>query len=222
MRRCPYCKVGIEGDLVKCPLCQSKLTGTGGEPCYPKFEAQKKQSLYYKMQLAVVWGLLIVGVGLDFMVRLRLPGFPDLHWSLLLAMWLIGFEFGIMRQFKPGTGSAGKVTMMVLITIVMWCVTAYFFGLMKITFDLVIPVALAATVTANFVLALIDKNGNTMSYLLSGLFMGIVPGVICYFVSSKMPIAWAVCLMVSVILFAGAVIFRGRAVAAEIQRRFHL
>ena len=111
---------------------------------------------------------------------------------------------------------------MVLITIVMWCVTAYFFGLMKITFDLVIPVALAATVTANFVLALIDKNGNTMSYLLSGLFMGIVPGVICYFVSSKMPIAWAVCLMVSVILFAGAVIFRGRAVAAEIQRRFHL
>lgn len=112
--------------------------------------------------------------------------------------------------------------MMVLITIVMWCVTACFFGLMKITFDLVIPVALAATVTANFVLALIDKNGNTMSYLLSGLFMGIVPGVICYFVSAKMPIAWAVCLMVSVILFAGAVIFRGRAVAAEIQRRFHL
>ena len=107
MRRCPYCNVGIEGDLVKCPLCQSKLPGTGEESCYPKFEAQKKQSLYYKMQLAIVWGLLIVGAGLDFLVRLRLPGFPDLHWSLLSAMWLIGFEFGIMRQFKPGTGSAG-------------------------------------------------------------------------------------------------------------------
>ena len=140
MRRCPYCNVGIEGDLVKCPLCQSKLPGTGEESCYPKFEAQKKQSLYYKMQLAIVWGLLIVGAGLDFLVRLRLPSFPDLHWSLLSAMWLIGFEFGIMRQFKPGTGSAGKVTMMVLITIVMWCVTAYFFGLMKITLGLVVPV----------------------------------------------------------------------------------
>ena len=222
MRRCPYCNVGIEGDLAKCPLCQSKLSGAGEESCYPKFEAQKKQSLYYKMQLAIVWGLLIAGIGLDFLVRLRLPGFPDLHWSLLLAMWLIGFEFGIMRQFKPGTGSAGKVTMMVIITIVMWCVTAYFFGLMKVTLELVVPVVLAATIIANFVLALIDKNRNTMVYLITGLFMGIIPSIICLFVTAKMPLAWAVCLMVSVILFAAAVIFKGRALADEFQRRFHL
>ena len=222
MRRCPYCKIGIEGDLVKCPLCQSKLTGDGEEPCYPKFEAQKKRSLFYKIHLSLAWGLLIIGLGLDFMIGLRLPGYPDLHWSLLLAMWLMVFEFGIMRQFKPGTGSAGKVTMLVLITIVTWCITAYFFGLLKITIDLAVPIALAATVTANFVLAMIDKNGNTMSYLLSGVFMGIVPSVIFFFVRSKMPLAWAVCLMVSVILFAGAVIFKGRAVAAEFQRRFHV
>ena len=101
MRRCPYCNVGIEGDLLKCPLCQSKLSGTGEDPCYPKFEAQKKRSLFYKIQLFLAWGLLIVGVGLDFMVGLRLPGYPGLHWSLLLAMWLMGLEFGIMRQFKP-------------------------------------------------------------------------------------------------------------------------
>ena len=222
MRSCPYCKVGIEGDLAKCPLCQSKLSGTSEESCYPKFEAQKKKSLYYKMLLAIVWGLLIVGIGLDFLVRLRIPGFPDLHWSLLWAMWLIGFEFGIMRQFKPGTGSAGKVTMMVLITIVMWCVTAYFFGLMKVTIELAVPAVLAATITANFVLALIDKNGNTMLYLISGFFMGIVPSIICFFVSDKMPLAWIICLMVSVILFVASVIFKGRAVADEFQRRFHL
>ncbi|MBR2750083.1 MAG: hypothetical protein IKD90_02985 [Clostridiales bacterium] len=222
MRRCPYCKVGIEGDLMKCPLCQSKLSGDGEDPCYPKFEAQKKRSLFYKIQLFVVWGLLIAGIGLDFMVGLRISGFPKLHWSLLLAMWLMGFEFGIMRQFKPGTGSAGKVTMLVLITIAMWCVTAYYLGFMKITIDLVVPSALTATSIANFVLAMIDKNGNTMSYLLSGLLMGVVPSIVYYFASAKMPIAWVICLMVSVILFAGAVIFKGRAVAAELQRRFHV
>ena len=174
------------------------------------------------MQLLAVWSVLIIGVCLDFMVKLRLPGYPDLHWSLILSMWLIGFEFGIMRQFKPGMGSAGKVTMMVIITIAMWCVTAYFFGLLKITLDLVVPVVLAATIIANFVLALIDKNGNTMLYLLTGLFMGLVPSIIYFFASAKMPLAWVICLMVSVILFAGSVIFRGRAVAAEFQRRFHL
>ena len=222
MRQCPYCKVGIEGDLVKCPLCQSKLMGIGEDPCYPKFEAQKKRTLFYKFQLFLAWGVLIVGIGLDFMVGLRLPGYPKLHWSLLLAMWLMVIEFGIMRQFKPGTGSAGKVTMLVLITIATWCVTAYFFGFMKVTLDLVVPSALAATITANFVLAMIDRNGNTMAYLLSGLLLGVVPSVICYFARDEMPLAWAICLMVSVVLFAGAIIFRGRAVTAEVRRRFHV
>ncbi len=222
MRQCPYCKIAIGGDLVKCPLCQSKLTGEGGEPCYPKFEAQKKRSLFYKIQLTLVWGLLIVGIGLDFMLGIRLPGYPDLHWSLLLAMWLMVFEFGIMRHFKPGRGSAGKVTMPALITIAMWCITAYYLGFMKITVDLVIPAAITAIIMTNFVLAMIDKNGNTMSYLLTGVFMGVVAGIVCFFVRTKMPLAWAVCLMVSVILFAGAVIFRGKAVTAELQRRFHV
>ena len=222
MRQCPYCKVGISGDLVKCPLCQSKMTGTGEAPCYPKFEAQKKKSVFYKIHLSVTWGLLIVGIGLDFLIGLRLPLYPELHWSLLLAMWLMVFEYGIMRRFKPGSGSAGKVTMIVLVTILMWCVTAYFLGFMKITVDLVVPSALAAIIAADFVLTMIDKNGNTMSYLLTGVLMGIVPSVICYFVKADMPLAWAICLMVSVILFAGAIIFRGRDVAAELQRRFHI
>ena len=222
MRRCSYCKVAITGDHTQCPLCQSKLTGTGEAPCYPAFETQKKRSLFYKFQLFFAWALLIAGMGLDFMVGLRLPGYPNLHWSLLLAMWLMGFEFGIMRQFKPDTGSAGKVTMLVLITTAMWCVTAYFLGFFEITGDVVVPIVLAATITANFVLAMIDKNGNTMSFFLSGLFIGTVPGVVFLFVRAEMPLAWAVCLMVSAILFTGAVIFRGRAVASEFRRRFHL
>ena len=222
MRQCPYCKVGIGGDLIKCPLCQSKLSGTGESPYYPKFEAQKKRSLFYKIHLSVAWGLLIVGIGLDFLVGLRLPGFLSLHWGLLLAMWLMVLEYGIMRRFKPGSGSAGKVTMLIFVTIVMWCVTAYFLGFMKVTIDLVVPIALAAIIAADFVLTMIDKNGNTMSYLLTGVLMGVVPSVICYFVMDDMPLAWAICLMISIILFAGAVIFRGRAVAAEFQRRFHV
>ena len=222
MRQCPYCKVKIAGVHYKCPLCQSKLTGTNEEPLFPKPEAQKKRSVIYKLQLFCVWVILIVGIGLDFMVGLRLPSYPNLHWGLLLAMWLVTFEFGIMRQFKPGTGSAGKVTMLTLITIAVWCVTAYYFGFMKVTLDLAIPCALTATVITDFILVMIDKKGNTMAYLLSGMFLGVVPSVIQLFVRDSMPIAWSVCTMVSVILLAGAVIFKGKAVVAELQRRFHV
>ncbi len=52
--------------------------------------------------------------------------------------------------------------------------------------------------------------------------MEFVPSIVYYFASAKMPIAWVICLMVSVIFFAGAVILKGRAVAAELQRRFHV
>ena len=222
MRRCPYCKVDIAGDLAKCPLCQSKLMGDGEMPLFPKLEAQKKRSLFYKFQLFIVWIVLIVGIGLDLMVDLRLPGYPNLHWSLLLAMWLVAFEFGILRQFKPGTGSAGKVTKLVLIVTAAWCVTAYYFGFIKITLDLAVPCVLAAMIIALFVLALIDRHGNTMAYLLSGVVLGVVPSVIQYFVRDSLPLAWTVCLMVSMILLIGAVIFRGKDVTAELQRRFHV
>ena len=222
MRNCPYCKVNIAGDLVKCPLCQSKLMGTPEAPCYPKFSQQKKRSMFYKVQLFIAWAVLIVGIGLDFTLNLKLPGFTDLHWSLLLAMWLVAIEFGIMRQFKPGTGSAGKVTNLVLITLALWCVTAYYFGFLKVTLELVIPIALTATTVACFILAMIDEHGNDMAYLLSGLVLTLVPGLILFFVQEKLPLAWSICLMISVVLFAGTVIFRGRAVLGELEKRFHV
>ena len=222
MRRCPYCKVTITGDHYKCPLCQSKLMGTEEAPYFPKLEAQKKRSILYKLQLFFVWVVLIVGVGLDFMVGLRLPSYPNLHWSVLLAMWLVTFEFGIMRQFKPGTGSAGKVTTLTLFTIALWCVTAYYFGFMQVTLDIAVPSALAAVIITNFILVMIDKNGNTMSYLLSALFLGVVPSVIQFFARDTMPLAWAICTMIGVVLFAGALIFKGKAVIAEFQKRFHV
>jgi len=222
MRQCPYCKVKIAGVHYKCPLCQSKLMGTNEEPLFPKPEAQKKRSVLYKLQLFIVWVLLIVGIGLDFLVGLKLPSYPNLHWGLLLAMWLFTFEFGIMRQFKPGTGSAGKVTTLTLMTIALWCVTAYYFGFMQVTVDLAIPCALTAIILADFVFAMVDKNGNTMPYLLSGLIIGVVPSLIQFFIRDSLPLAWSVCAMVCVILLAGAIIFKGKAVAAELQKRFHV
>lgn len=94
-------------------------------------------------------------------------------------MWLLAFEFGIMRQFKPGTGSAGKVSMLMLIIAAAWMVTAYFFGFWDITLNLVIPIALAATIITNFVLAMIDRNGNSMGYLYDDWSHAFCGG--CYF-----------------------------------------
>ena len=222
MKKCPYCKVEVGGNPEKCPLCQSKLMGEGDRASFPVQDTMKFRSFLYKLQLFIVWVVIIACLGLDFLVHLRLPGLPELHWSLLVAMWLVAFEFSIMRQFKPGMGSARKVTMMVLIILAMLSVTAYFLGFLQITLDLIVPVVITGAVIANFVLAMVDKNGNAMAYLLSGLLCGVIPSIVLFIVKDRMPVAWMVCMIVSLVLFAGVIIFKGRLVAGELQRRFNV
>ena len=52
--------------------------------------------------------------------------------------------------------------------------------------------------------------------------MGALPLGAIYFWKGVTPVAWIICLLVSTILFVGAVIFKGRAVAKEMQRRLNV
>ncbi len=219
MKKCPYCRIEVGGDLKKCPLCQSKLTGEAQRPYFPKQTSQKIKSFLYKLQLFIIWTVVIAGLGVDFLFGVKIPYFPDVRWSLLLAMWLIAFEFGMMRQFTKGSGSSRKVTMMVFIILILTMITAYYFGVLQFTFDWIVPIVLTGTMIANFVLAMIDKQGNAMVYLLTNLLVGVLPCIVLYFRNRQAPATWIICMLSSVILFVGAIIFKGRTVAAEIRRR---
>ena len=222
MKSCPYCRIEVGGDLVKCPLCQSKIKGREEAPSFPTRNILIIQSFVYKLQSFIVWSLMIIALGLDFMFHLRpFPGFT-FHWSLILLMWMLAFEFGIMRLFKKGFSSSRILTIFVLIVLTMLSVTAYYFGMLSYVLDWVAPVTLIGTMIANFVLAMIDKSGNSMVYLLSNLIVGILPYVSLYLLGRDCPMAWVVALMVSVIFFVGAIIFKGREVVSEIQRRLNV
>jgi len=223
MKKCPYCRIEVGGNPDNCPLCQSRLTGVGEEAYFPVRDTLKFRSFLYKLQMFIVLSIVIVGLGLDFLFKIKLPTFPNLHWSLILAMWLLSYEFLILRQFRPGTGSAArKVTHMVFIILIMLLITAHYFNFMWLVWNWMVPIVISAMGTANFVLAFIDKHGNTMAYLLSGLFFGLIPCIVLYFTEETMPIAWMICMIIALVLFAGAITFKGRAVAHELRRRFNL
>lgn len=222
MKTCPYCKIKVGGNPEKCPLCQSRLTGEGEELYFPAQSELKFRSFIYKLQLFIAWAVIIACLGLDFLQKIRIPGFAQLHWSLLLAMWIIAVEFLILRLFRRGNSSARTVTLVVFIVLVLLLVTSHFFGFLWLVRDWIVPVTISAALIANFVFTLVDKQGNSMSYLLSGLLFGTVPFLIMYIIHKEMPLTWIICLIISITLFAGAVIFKGRSVSGELRKRFHM
>ena len=52
--------------------------------------------------------------------------------------------------------------------------------------------------------------------------VGIAPYLAFSLLGSRTPIAWGVCLVISIVTFIGLVIFRGRDLRGEFERRFHL
>ncbi|MBP5184703.1 MAG: hypothetical protein J6113_06310 [Lachnospiraceae bacterium] len=222
MKKCPYCKIDVGGTPEKCPLCQSRLTGEGEAPYFPDRTELQFQSFIYKLQMFIAWAVIIASLGLDFLRNIRIPGFPGLHWSLLLAMWIIAVEFLIVRLFKPGNSTARTVTWVVFIVLVLLLITSHFFGFLWLVRDWIVPVTISGALIANFVLTLVDKEGNSMSYLLSGLLFGTVPYLVMHLIHKEMPLTWSICLIISITLFAGAIIFKGRMVKEELKKRFHL
>ncbi len=219
MRNCPYCKIEVGGDLKKCPLCQSRLMGEPEEKYFPTQTILKFQSFFYKLQLFIVWIIIIAALGLDFTFGLPLGPFGGFHWSLLVLMWLLAFESSIIRLFKKGMDAARVLSIVVVIVMIMLCITTYYFGWLQFVLYWVLPIVVMGTMIANFVFSMIDKSGNAMAYLLTNVLIGIVPYAVFYFLKKNCPVEWIICLMVSFILFVGAIIFRGREVVNEIQRR---
>ncbi len=224
MKYCPYCDIKIGGDLTKCPFCQSRLSGKAEEPYFPTQGALKITSIFYKIQLFIVSTVIIVSIGLDFLFHLNSTGFGRgiaHHWSLIVCMWLIVFEFGLLRLYK-GKNSSRILTLNVFIVLIMLMITAYFTGFLTIASEWIVPIVLMGTMIANFVLAMLDKSGNAMGYLLSNLLAGVLPYLVLNIFKHDCPPLWIVCLIVSVVVFAGAVIFKGRSVISEIQKRLNL
>jgi hypothetical protein len=221
MKTCPFCNIEVGGNLSKCPLCQNALTGdgTGDMPHWPLQTTLKKQSILYKVQLCLILTCIILVLSIDFLFGYR---GGTLHWSLLVSMWLIAFEFGLIRLFKKNFSPSRILTLFVLILSVLIMITGYFTGYWYLTAGIMVPCLCIGTLIANFILTLVDQIANAMVYLLSNILLGVLPYIVLLIMGKNIPMAWIICLIVSVIIFINSCILRGRAVLSEVQRRFNM
>ena len=217
MKKCLSCNIEIGGSTDTCPLCQNSLTGEATRDNSPLPKKLKAQAFLYKLQLFLALALTVVGLSLDFLLELN----TGKHYSLIIALWLIVFEWDLGRNIKRLFVITRTVSISVLHICILLLVTGWYFGFFDLTAFLIVPILLGVVLVLNLVFSMVDTTGNAMVYLLTN----ILTIMIVYGVMKARHIAtgltWDICLMSSLVALIGIIIFKGRKVSNEVRKRIN-
>ena len=201
MKHCPHCHIEVGGPGRYCPLCHTPLAGgdDGEAPYFPPSPPPgQRMPLAMKLVLFVLLAAVVVCVAA----------------ALLLC-----------RALLLGSRNAPKLLFQILIgTALVAYFLDRFLGLGGVSFLYVIPILCSVTLALNFIFAFINRRftENGLVYLLLNIAVGVTPYIALTVMRARTPLTWVICLIVSVITFLGLVIFKGRALRAELEKRLHL
>ena len=219
MKRCLSCNINVGGETGQCPICQNALMGEATPNNWPSITKLKLQSFFYKLQLFIVLALIAVSVALDFLQDLN----TGRHWSAPVLLWGITLELLIRHFIKKSVVPAAIVTESILHFCMLMLITT---GYMRFYFtpivSLLIPICICGMLIANLVLALVDKKGNAMVYLLVTILMCAVSYIYLYLRKLYISLPWTICVTLAVVTTIGISVFRGRAVLNELQKRMNI
>ena len=226
MITCPHCHVQIGGDSEYCPLCQNRLPGTPDAPYWPATAPRiHRVGMLYKVVAFLALGSCMAGGAVDFL----LIDAPHTHWSLLAVLWVIvGLLVlrGILRRRYNGPR---QLFNLLLIVSAMLIFTDWFHGYTGFSLDLVVPILCSISLVCNFFFSIVRSRYtvNALVYMLMNIGIGILPYLLLFFrvgagTMNARNIPWVICLIISMITFLGLVIFRGRDLRCELEKRLHL
>ncbi len=226
MITCPHCHVQIGGDSEYCPLCQNRLPGTPDAPYWPATAPRiHRAGMLYKIVAFLALGSCMAGGAVDFL----LIDTPHTHWSLLAVLWVIvGLLVlrGILRRRYNGPR---QLFNLLLIVSAMLVFTDWFHGYTGFSLDLAVPILCSISLVCNFIFSIVRSRYtvNALVYMLMNIGIGILPYLLLFFrvgggTMNARNIPWVICLIISMITFLGLVIFRGRDLRCELEKRLHL
>lgn len=217
MKICPSCKIKVEGELEQCPLCQNELQGEASEPVYPSGKLLKKKSFLYKLQMLLCLAAVVISVMLDY--KLQLHG--KAHWSIFVAVWVIGGELlakGLIRNHSNPTRivtySAVWITIMITPTLLL-------LGLKDVLVWYVFPGLQILVMILNFIFAMIDKAQNALVYILSNCAVAFISSIFLIANLEEGDLFWVICFTLSIILLMAISIFQGKRARSEINKRLN-
>ena len=226
MITCPHCHVQIGGDSEYCPLCQNRLPGTPDAPYWPATAPRiHRASLFFKVVAFVVLTLTVIAGAVDFL----LVDDPHLHFSLLMLVWGLAALAVLRVLLRRRYNGPRLVFNLLLLVSALIVFTDWFTGYTGYSLDLVVPILCSVTLVCNFIFAFLHSRftANALVYLLMNIGVGLLPYILLFFRIDRgridgHSIPWVLCLIISVVTFLGLVIFKGRDLRSEIEKRLHL
>ena len=193
MQQCRKCRVNVDGDKGRCPLCQGELTGERERDMFPRIAEPRFLSGRLSWSVICIAGVICAWLTTSVGIAYRKRILKNITWELFLitALSVLWDRF---------TGWRGWSLDFVLPCACV-CATVSIFIIAKV---------------------LKMKSGEYILYLIIGGFYGLLP-LICLFAGLvKINYPSVICAVISVIFMAALFLFRGRSTTAEIERRFHL
>ena len=211
------CNILVGGNRETCPLCQSSLTGTASPNNWPSPSKLRKQAFVYKLQLFIVLAAIVVGLSLDFLLEIN----NGTHYSLIFSLWLIVFELDLWSNIKKVFIISKTVSISILHISLLLLLTSWYFNFYEITVFLIIPILTGSALLANMTFAMIDTRENAMVYLLENILLVFIVYAWLKAKYDNPGLIWTIILMISLVCLIGIIIFKGRKVSNEIQKRMN-
>lgn len=221
MLYCKHCKVSLPGAPVHCPLCQGRLSGEPEENrrTFPPFAAQTAL-----IRQILAWGAFgaVAASVISFAINLILPS-GGWWWLFVMgglaSLWAAVYLVLQKRRNIPKTilWQAAVVSFLAFL----W---DHFTGFRGWSLDYVLPILCTCSMVSVFVIARVRRLHiqDYMLYLVLVCILGIVSFVLLMAGVLNVSIPAAICFAASVICVARILIFQGKTLWAEIQRRLHL
>jgi len=221
MQYCNKCKVSITGINKRCPLCQGDLSGDEDKntAAFPSIaQENKKQKLLLKFLILSTVIIVIICAAINISVSNR--GFWPLYVIAgFISVWLIAGV--LIKTHKNPARAVFCFNCTALALAFLWDIMTGFIG-WSVIFVLPLFCTFATALVALFIPVFKIKAEDYLSYLLCGIFSGLIPLFLILFKPEETIWPSALSTTVNLTALSALVIFKGSDVYEELCRKFHI
>lgn len=221
MAECKKCGVIIKDDTQFCPFCRCILEDDGekGKNIYPDAENAAKKVKLVRSIVAFASVCAIVGLCIALYT-----GADIFNWSLVITLILVYVNVSFYMLTTGRIGYMSKTLLLTVMAVVILIGIDYYTGYNRWSYDYTLPSGVIMLNVICILLMLINKR-NWQTYLnlqIFNLLCSVILMILTRFGVIRQKVLVIIAVSVSVILFAGMIIFGGRRATDELKRRLHI